>query len=105
MVNSGDFTKRMEKILEYFNLSESTFADSIGINRSTISHLLSGRNKPSLDFVMKVLEKFPEVEMDWLVLGKGSFPSPEKKTIKAPEAIAEDMPLFSENDSLPQEKT
>ncbi len=44
-------------------------------NRSTISHLLSGRNKPSLEFVLKLLQKFPEVDLDWLLFGKGSFPS------------------------------
>ncbi|QAA83145.1 XRE family transcriptional regulator [Aequorivita sp. H23M31] len=75
MVNSKEFTKRLEKILEFYGLTASAFAEEIDFNRSTISHLISGRNKPSLDFVMKILQKFPEVEMDWLVLGKGNFPS------------------------------
>lgn len=75
MVNSADFVKRLEKLLEYYSLSATAFAEKIDFNRSTISHLLSGRNKPSLEFVMKLLQKFPEVEMNWLLSGKGSFPS------------------------------
>ncbi|MDB4590870.1 helix-turn-helix domain-containing protein, partial [Flavobacteriaceae bacterium] len=50
-------------------------SNQIKFNRSTISHLLSGRNKPSLDFVMRILQKYPEVELYWLLNGKGSFPS------------------------------
>lgn len=69
-----EFTKRLERIFEYYELTASSFADRIQVQRSTISHLLSGRNKPSLDFVMKVVEEFPEVELFWLVDGKGVFP-------------------------------
>ena len=74
MVNTDDFIKRLEKILDYYSLSASTFADQIGVQRSSLSHLLSGRNKPSLDFVMKVVEVFPEVDLYWLLNGKGNFP-------------------------------
>lgn len=75
MVNSTDFGKRLQKILTYYGISATDFSNQISVNRSTISHLLSGRNKPSLDFVLKVLEKFPEVELYWLLNGKGIFPS------------------------------
>ncbi len=51
------------------------------MQRSSISHILSGRNKPSLDFVLKVLSSFPEVELYWLLNGKGHFPS-EVKSIE-----------------------
>lgn len=75
MLNSKDFSKRLEKILDFYGLTASALAEEIDFNRSTISHLVSGRNKPSLEFVMKLLQKFPELDMDWLVLGKGSFPT------------------------------
>mgnify|MGYP003641168227 CR=1 FL=1 len=75
MVNSSDFGNRLQKILDFYNISATELSNQISFNRSTISHLLSGRNKPSLDFVMKVLQKFPEVELYWLLNGKGSFPS------------------------------
>lgn len=74
MVNSSDFGNRLQKILDFYNISATELSNQISFNRSTISHLLSGRNKPSLDFVMKVLQKFPEVELYWLLNGKGSFP-------------------------------
>ena len=77
--------KRIRKILSHFELAPSAFADAIGVPRSSISHLLSGRNKPSLDFVLKVVDKFPKVDLYWLLYGKGEFPLSEKESeIKTP---------------------
>ncbi len=78
MVNTSGFANRLQKVLEYYGVSATAFSEEIDFNRSTISHLLSGRNKPSLEFVMKVLQKYPEVELYWLLNGKGSFPSEQK---------------------------
>src|SRR5690554_7946044 len=75
MINSVDFAKRLEIIMEYYGLTATALAEEMDFNRSTISHLVSGRNKPSLEFVMKVLDKFQEVELNWLVSGKGVFTS------------------------------
>jgi transcriptional regulator with XRE-family HTH domain len=74
MVNTDDFIKRLEKILDYYNLNASSFADKIGVQRSSLSHLLSGRNKPSLDFILKINDVFPEVDLYWILNGKGNFP-------------------------------
>lgn len=74
MVNTEDFVKRLEIILDYYNLNASSFADKIGAQRSSLSHLLSGRNKPSLDFILKILDVFPEVDLYWILNGKGTFP-------------------------------
>ena len=74
MVNIEEFAKRLKIILNYYELSASTLADKIAVQRSSISHILSGRNKPSLEFVMKILKMFPEVELYWLLNGTGSFP-------------------------------
>ena len=63
MINTDHFVKRLETIFEYYGLTASLFADKINVQRSSISHLLSGRNKPSLDFILKVIENFPEVEL------------------------------------------
>ncbi len=79
MINSPDFIKRLEKVIHYYGLSASSFAEKIGVQRSSISHILSGRNKPSLEFIMKVLSSFPEVDLYWLLNGKGSFPKQETK--------------------------
>ncbi|WP_396137578.1 helix-turn-helix domain-containing protein [Flavobacterium sp.] len=78
MVNIDDFIKRLEIILDYYNLSASAFADKINVQRSSLSHLLSGRNKPSLDFIIKVIEVFPELDLYWILNGKGTFPTSEK---------------------------
>lgn len=75
MVNTEEFTNRLNQIMEYYDLSAASFADQIDVGRSSISHLLSGRNKPSLDFVMKIIKAFPEVELYWLLNGKGNFPA------------------------------
>lgn len=74
MVNSEDFIKRLEIILDYYSINASTFADKIGVQRSSLSHLLSGRNKPSLDFILKILEVYPDVDLYWILNGKGKFP-------------------------------
>lgn len=74
MINSEEFSKRLKEIFEYYELSASSFADRIDVGRASISHILSGRNKPSLDFVMRVVSTFEEVELYWLLNGKGDFP-------------------------------
>lgn len=84
MINSSEFIERIERILKFYDLSASAFADNIGVQRSSISHLLAGRNKPSLDFVMRVVHTFPEVDLYWLINGKGNFPSKTKTPINAP---------------------
>lgn len=81
MVNSEQFSKRLEKILEYYDISAAAFAEAIDVGRSSISHILSGRNKPSLDFVMKIVQTYPEVELYWLLNGKGTFPSSADKPL------------------------
>jgi plasmid maintenance system antidote protein VapI len=64
---------RILKLMDYYKLTSSQFANEIGIQRSVISHILSGRNKPSLDFIIKVKTRFPEINSDWLLLGEGSM--------------------------------
>lgn len=89
MVNTTDFIERLEHLLQYYSLTASGFADKIDVQRSSISHLLSGRNKPSLEFVLKVVKAFPEVNLYWLLNGKGSFPTEaKKKTATTPDPIS-----------------
>lgn len=60
---------RFKYLMKLHNLSASAFADEIGVQRSSVSHILSGRNKPSLEFIQKVLHKYPKVSADWLITG------------------------------------
>jgi transcriptional regulator with XRE-family HTH domain len=64
---------RILLILKTKNISASKFADEIGVQRSSISHILSGRNNPSLEFIQKILKKFPDINSDWMIFGKGSM--------------------------------
>ncbi|MBP6128533.1 helix-turn-helix transcriptional regulator [Flavobacterium sp.] len=121
MINTDHFVKRLETIFEYYGLTASLFADKINVQRSSISHLLSGRNKPSLDFILKVIENFPEVELLWLLNGKGSFPkgemgsnekltvSSEEKTGQEEEKTEQEIDLFSQKttlfETLPEKKS
>ncbi|MGZ0017135.1 helix-turn-helix domain-containing protein [Yeosuana sp. AK3] len=75
MINSDDFAKRIQEVIAFYGESASSFAEKIGVPRSSISHILSGRNKPSLEFVLKILSTYPDIELYWLLNGKGSFPS------------------------------
>lgn len=79
MVNTDDFIKRLETILDYKGLNAASFADKIGVQRSSLSHLLSGRNKPSLDFILKIVDVFPDVDLYWILNGEGAFPKSENK--------------------------
>ena len=74
MINTTGFNTRLKKILDYYNLSASAFAEKVSVQRSSISHILSGRNKPSLEFITKVVNKFPDIELLWLLSGEGEFP-------------------------------
>ncbi len=62
-----DLNKKIEQIIIDKGLSPSYFADTIGIQRSSISHILSGRNKPSLDIIQRILKVFPDIDRDWLL--------------------------------------
>ena len=84
MFSQQDFIARLQRIMDYYDLNASALADSLGVLRSSISHLLSERNKPSLDFVLKIIDKYPEVDLYWLLYGKGSFPKEEKKPAPTP---------------------
>ncbi len=64
---------RITKLLSAMEVSPSQFADAIGVQRATISHILSGRNNPSLDFVQKVLARYPALNPDWILSGKGEM--------------------------------
>ncbi len=64
---------RINLILKAKNLTSRQFAEEIGIQPSGMSHILSGRNRPSLDFVMKVVTRYPEIDIKWLTLGEGEM--------------------------------
>ena len=92
--------QRLQQLLQMESLSPSQFADKMGIQRSGISHILSGRNKPSFDFISKLMELFPSVNTEWLILGKG-------KPYKDNQVVVEKtvVPLVAEAKAAPEEES
>ena len=103
--------ERIQLLLKTMNLSPSQFADEIQVQRSSISHILSGRNKPSLDFVMKILSVYPEINSEWLMFGKGKMMKeikiekeivePEKTETHQKEKIKKEEPKSDSTPTLP----
>ena len=69
MLNIDEFLIRLEELMKNHNLNAAAFAEKIGVQRSSVSHILSSRNKPSLEFIFKIQSQFEEVDFDWLLLG------------------------------------
>lgn len=96
------FTIMKERILEFLraeNKSSAQFAEEIGVQPSGISHILSGRNNPSLDFTMKMLDKYKFLSTDWLLFGKGTMYKDSKIQDLFSEAPIEPEIKFKQTDS------
>ncbi len=75
-----DEKERIEKIMQKEEMTAAVFAGEIGIQGSTLSHILNGRNNPSLDVLKKILNRFRTISSDWLILGIGSMYRNEKQS-------------------------
>lgn len=100
---------RIRKFMEYKGISPSELADSIGVQRSNVTHVLKARNKPSFQFIEKMLQIYPELDAKWLMLGTGNMVDTPVKTktlfdqITEPESpsarkteTTEQKPFFNE---------
>ena len=65
--------ERIKSVMAHYHMKAAQFADATGMQRSAVSHVLSGRNKPSLDFVLRIKRHFPDISLDWLTLGEGEM--------------------------------
>ena len=99
----NEMKDRIAHIIRAKNLTAAEFALRLGIQPSNISHLLSGRNNPSLDFVKKLKETFPEYNLDWIVLGKG--PMTVSEPFVEPKASSESQPLDFQQTEKESEET
>ncbi len=79
-MNKETVLNRIKKIIEDSNLTNSEFAEKIGVPKSSISHLLSERNKPSLDLITKISENFEEITLDYLIFGVSGVKKDKIKT-------------------------
>ena len=94
MNDEFSINSRILQIMQEKHLSNAAFADVIGVKRSSITHILSERNKPSLDFLYKLLETFRDVDANWLLKGE--------KQEKMPTVSQSQQELFPEFSSVPQ---
>lgn len=105
------FEEKLEQIFKHFNITSSQFADTIGTQKSSISHLLSGRNKPSLDFISKVYNAYPSLNLHWLIFDKEPFLASNvnennvsnELTYEA-EKISQEQTLETKNEHLDSKK-
>ena len=72
---------RIKYIIKTNEQSATSFADKIGVQRSSISHVLSGRNKPSLEFIQKILIAYPRINADWLISGKTTIENDSEEKV------------------------
>ena len=91
--------EKLQLLMNSENLTGSKLAEYLGIQPSSISHILGGRNKPSLDFVQKILQRYPRINPDWLLLDSEDMYRPNAAPVAAPEINAQ-LP-FEGNDATP----
>lgn len=65
--------KRLQQFLSAENISQSQFAESIGVAKASVSHILAGRNKPGFDFIENMARRYPDLSLEWLISGKGKM--------------------------------
>ena len=88
--------RRLQQFLSAENLTQSQFADSIGVARASISHILSGRNKPGFEFVENLARRYPALNLEWFITGKGRMykTAVDDHEDKIPELFGEEEPIF-----------
>lgn len=91
--------ERIAIVIKSHNLTNSAFADQLGVQRSNISHILSGRSKPGLDFLQKVLLNFPKVNAEWLVTGRQDQQVPKADLRSVPTTATSDSTVNTPQES------
>ena len=82
--------EKIEYLMSIYGLTPSQFADRTGIQRASVSHILSNRNKPSLEILLKVYNAFPGISLNWLILGEGDAPVLNNDTVAENEKVDSD---------------
>ncbi len=98
-----ELNKRVLSVMEFKNLSRTAFTQLLGISLPVLTHISSGRNKPGLELIQKILSHFDDVDPDWLLLGKGNMhrKKPDKVNLSAElreiELLAADLDVLVSN--------
>ena len=64
---------RLQRFLDAENITQSQLAERLGVAKASISHILAGRNKPGFDFIQSMAQNYPDLNLDWLIAGKGKM--------------------------------
>ena len=94
--------ERLKNWIESEGLKPSALADTIGVNRATVSHILSGRNKPSIDFLEKLLGAYPNINTNWLISGIGYMQNNIKQKEVVPNKKIGKVVVFYDDNSFEQ---
>lgn len=92
---------RLKQFLAAENISQAQFADTINVVRASVSHVLAGRNNPSYDFIRSIMDNYPALNIEWLILGKGKMYKEREAGLLFEEPEQEAMPEMPES-SLPE---
>jgi transcriptional regulator with XRE-family HTH domain len=96
-----EMTDRIVKLMKVEGLTNSKFASILGIQRSNITHILDGRNKPSLSFIEKLIAKFPHINIEWLITGTGEmYKQTENHEQKFRQKTGDSPTLFPEINTI-----
>ena len=94
---------RIKQVMEHYEETPASFAEKIGVNRSNLTHVFSGRNQPSLDFAKKVLVAFPEVSTEWLIMGVGKMiKNPDETPVVKREFVQTDLFASIDENETPE---
>lgn len=93
---------RLQQFLSLENLSPARLADILGVQRSGMSHILSGRNKPGYDFILKMCLKFPDLNANWFITGKGK-PYLDRNSSPIPSSVVSGPSATNSNQSQQRE--
>ena len=91
--------KRLQQFLAAENISQAQFAETLGVARASVSHILSGRNKPGFDFLESMIRHYPALNFEWLLTGRGRMYDGAKSALDAPARPISPLPDES-GDSL-----
>lgn len=110
--------ERLQQFLAAENINQAQFADSIGVARASVSHILAGRNKPGYDFLISMMKRYPELNIEWLLSGKGKMyknagnaagarggtQSPAQINLfeDLPDFFGQELPVQPEQESVPE---
>lgn len=84
--------RRLQQFLSAENISQSQLAEILGVARASVSHILSGRNKPGFDFILNMTNRFPALNIEWLISGKGRMYNTPTTTLYDPHSVVEEIP-------------